>query len=85
MVWRDHGRNQKACAIMELRCHTTYLHQGLSWQIVPHEYINPDPLLRLDKWPVIRLGDQHADGASHFMAGVLVDDGVDAAADLGAS
>ncbi len=56
-----------------------------SRQIVPHEYINPDPLLRLDKWPVIRLGDQHTHRTSHFMAGVLVDDGVDAAADQGAS
>ena len=52
-----------------------------SGQIVPQENIDPDPLLAFDQRHVVGLGDQHADGAADFVAGVLVDDGIDGAAD----
>ncbi len=51
------------------------------WQIIPHENINPDPLLRLYQRRMIRLRNQHPHRRSHLVPRILVDDCVNRSAD----
>ena len=49
----------------------------LEGQVVLEENVDADALLRADDGDAIGLGLQHADGAAHLMAGILIEDGVD--------
>src|SRR5690606_18052923 len=48
-------------------------------EVVLDEDIEADALLRRDDGQAVRLGAQHADGAAHLVAGILVEHGIDGA------
>ncbi len=47
-----------------------------SGQIVPEEYVDTDTFLRGDDRQAIGARLQHADGAAHLVAGILVEHGI---------
>ena len=50
-------------------------------KIVAHEDVDADVFHRLDERSLVGLGHQHAHRAAHFVARILVDDGIDGAVD----
>ena len=47
-----------------------------SGKIVPEEYVDTDTFLRCDDGLAVGTRFQHADGAAHLMAGILIEHGV---------